>query len=260
MRLVPGGPWLVALATTLACAPSASTPMPSAIPPDLNGTSWVLASLPGRAALAGRPVTAQFADGKVAGSDGCNRYTAPYTLQNGGLTIGPNAAGTMMACPPEVMDQGKAVLAALTGARAHRIANDRLELLDADGKVLATFDRQATGLAGTAWTVTGYSNGKQAVVSVASGSELTLEFAPDGKVSGSAGCNRFTGSYTLEGSAVQFGPAATTRKLCATPEGVMEQEAQFLAALASAATLRQEGDAMELRRADGALAVSARKR
>jgi heat shock protein HslJ len=46
--------------------------------------------------------------------------------------------------------------------------------------------------------------------------------------------------------------------MCAQPEGRMAQEAQFLAALASATTARREGDRLELRTASDALAVSAR--
>jgi heat shock protein HslJ len=90
---------------------------------------------------------------------------------------------------------------------------------------------------------------------VLAGTELSLAFAADGRVSGSAGCNNFMGTYTLSGASLKFGPAATTRKLCAQP-GVMEQEQQFLKALESVATIRQEGDRAELRTADGALAAS----
>ena len=39
----------------------------------------------------------------------------------------------------------------------------------------------------------------------------------------------------------------------------MEQEQQFLTALRAVATARFEGDSLELRAGDGALAVSARK-
>jgi len=81
-------------------------------------------------------------------------------------------------------------------------------------------------------------------------------FAPDGHVSGSAGCNNYSGTFTASGSSLRFGPAAATRKMCAQPEGVMEQEQQFLKALETVATIRQEGDRAELRTADGALAVS----
>jgi heat shock protein HslJ len=44
-------------------------------------------------------------------------------------------------------------------------------------------------------------------------------------------------------------------KMCNDPEGVMDQESQFLAALESAATYKIEGTRLELRTADGALAA-----
>jgi len=52
-----------------------------------------------------------------------------------------------------------------------------------------------------------------------------------------------------------FASAATTRRMCAEA-GVMEQEQAFLKALESAATARMEGNELELRTADGALALS----
>ncbi|HXV97717.1 MAG TPA: carboxylesterase family protein, partial [Anaerolineae bacterium] len=50
--------------------------------------------------------------------------------------------------------------------------------------------------------------------------------------------------------------AAATRKACPQPEGVMDQEMQYLAALETAATYQLRGDTLELRTADGALAVT----
>jgi heat shock protein HslJ len=47
--------------------------------------------------------------------------------------------------------------------------------------------------------------------------------------------------------------------MCAEPDRIMEQEQQFLKALTTVATARQEGDGLELRAADGALAVSLTK-
>jgi heat shock protein HslJ len=59
----------------------------------------------------------------------------------------------------------------------------------------------------------------------------------------------------VDGASIDIGPAATTRMMCAA-EGVMEQESQYLAALEMAEVYRVDGDALELRTADGALAVS----
>jgi heat shock protein HslJ len=114
-------------------------------------------------------------------------------------------------------------------------------------------------LEGTEWVVTGYNNGKGGVVSVVSGTELTASFA-DGGVAGSAGCNDYRAGYEIEGESLRIGPAGSTKKMCSGPEGIMEQEAQFLAALSSATVYRIEGDNLELRREDGSLAVKASAR
>lgn len=148
---------------------------------------------------------------------------------------------------------------ALTRARGHRVTAGQLQLLAADGTVLATFTAQSESLAGTSWNVTGYNNGKQAVVSVLNGTTLTMTFASDGKVSGSAGCNRYSAPYTMEGQKLTIGSAAATRMMCAKPEGVMEQERQFLKALETVATARFEGDRLEMRTAGGELAATLAK-
>lgn len=247
---------VLALASLLAACASAT---PVADAPSLDGTAWVLSALPGQALVADHLATLRFEGGKVAGSDGCNRFGGAYSAKGSELKVSAQLASTMMACPPEVDAQATAFVAALTGTATYRIAAGKLELLAADGTLLATLDRQAETLAGTAWRVTGINNGRQAVVSVLAGTEPTLAFGADGRASGSAGCNNFTAGYTAEGSKVTITAPASTRKMCAEPAGVMEQEQQFLAALATVATARVEGDRLELRRADGALAVSATK-
>jgi heat shock protein HslJ len=87
---------------------------------------------------------------------------------------------------------------------------------------------------------------------------VTLEFGAEGRASGTAGCNRYTAGYTADKTALTFTPAAATRMMCAAP-GVMEQEQAFLQALTRVATMHMEGDRLELRAADGALMVSARR-
>jgi heat shock protein HslJ len=231
-----------------------STVPQRAEPPSLGGTAWVLTGLPGRTLLAGQPPTLQFQAGKAMGSDGCNRYTAPYTSEGGSLAVASGAM-TQMACPGDRMEQADAFVAALTGAKRYRVGGGKLELLAADGAVLATLAAQVKELAGTSWKATGINNGKGGVVSVAPGATVSLAFGTDGTVSGTAGCNNFTGGYTVEGTTLRFGPAAVTRKMCADA-GVMQQEAAYLKALESVSTSRVEADRLELRTADGALAAT----
>jgi len=67
--------------------------------------------------------------------------------------------------------------------------------------------------------------------SVTDASKTELRFGGDGKVSGSTGCNNFTGSATIEGANVAFSPLAATRKAC--DQALMEQEGRIFGALQS---------------------------
>jgi len=228
----------------------------------LQGVRWVLVSYLNAAgetaeALADREVTAEFnAEGQMAGSAGCNRYFASYTVDGGALTIG-QAGSTMMACEPaEVMEQETQFLAVLGTAAGWHVEGDQLHILDANGQTVALFAAsEPASLTGGTWSATGINNGKQAVTSLVIDTTVTAVFNEDGGLNGSAGCNNFMTSYTLDGQNITIQPAATTRKMC-TGEGVMEQETQFLTALTTAATWNISGEVLELRTADGALAVS----
>jgi heat shock protein HslJ len=86
--------------------------------------------------------------------------------------------------------------------------------------------------------VLGYNNGRGGVVSVLQGTEITAYFGEDGQLSGSAGCNNYTAAYEIDGDQIKIGPAATTRMACGEPEGIMEQEAEYLAALENSGIYR----------------------
>jgi putative lipoprotein len=61
------------------------------------------------------------------------------------------------------------------------------------------------------------------------GFEAVLEIAADGKVSGSGGCNRISGTVTVEGAHMSFGPIVSTKMAC---PAFSDHESNFLAALA----------------------------
>jgi heat shock protein HslJ len=110
-------------------------------------------------------------------------------------------------------------------------------------------------LEGTSWTVIGYNNGAGALVSVLADTNLTANFDAT-QVSGSSGCNEYTGPYWVSGSNIAAGPFAGGMMFCAAPPGIMDQEAQFLAAMQSAVTWSISGNVLELRTASGASAVT----
>ena len=252
--------WLRRAACAAACmslmAGCATGPAAAAVPPSLDGTSWVLASLPGRTLLERPPVTLQFAgERSLAGSDGCNRYAGSWDGEGEAFAAAPGLASTQMACAPEVSEQARAYTGALLAARKRAFVDGQLVLQGADGRALAAFRPQPRDLAGTRWRATGINNGRGAVASLVAGTEVTLEFAADGRASGTATCNRYTAGYTASGDSLRFQRPALTRMACPGPEASAQEQA-FVAALESAATARVEGERLELRTAGGALAAS----
>lgn len=93
---------------------------------------------------------------------------------------------------------------------------------------------------GTSWLVTSIHG-----TPVLAGAQPTVDFGGDLTVSGSTGCNRFTGSYTTSGSTLAVGPVAMTMMAC-TEVGVMEQETAFSQALSAASSFRGDSEQLEL--------------
>ena len=226
---------------------------------DLAATGWRVDSLGEAGVVIEAVVTLDFGDDRsVVGETGCNSFTGPYEIDGNGISIGPVAV-TRTACPDPVrsaMEEG--YLAALDRAETYRIDEHVLTLFGPEDRVLVELARFDPTLEGSSWTVLAYNNGNQAVVSVILDTVITAEFGEDATVSGSAGCNEYTGPYETEAQRISIGPLTAAKRLCGGPAGIDDQEAAFLAALDSAELWVTRGDILELRREDGALAVSLR--
>lgn len=85
---------------------------------------------------------------------------------------------------------------------------------------------------------------------VAEGSHPTLEFAPDDKVMGQGGCNRYGGGVKFDNTSLKFEGIAATRMACADP-AVMHQETQLFAAFSATHSFRKEGSDLVLLDIDG---------
>jgi putative lipoprotein len=55
----------------------------------------------------------------------------------------------------------------------------------------------------------------------------TIEFAADGNVSGTTGCNQYNGTYTVDGKKITFSPLASTLMACTDP-ATSAQESIFI--------------------------------
>ena len=235
--------------------------------PTLDGTTWVLSELAeSEAPLADVPVTLTFGDGRVTGSDGCNRFDGAYEATQEGLRFTPGAT-TMMACPDLASGQARLYRQAmrfrkaLEATESATLHGKQLVLTGDGGEELARFAPQDLTLTGTRWRISGYNDGRQAVTSPLNDTVLTLDFGTDDGLAGTSGCNRYRAGYAVTGPGkIAVGPVLGTRRLCADPEGIMRQESAFTAALGRVRSYRIDGNRLEFRDAGGAIQVVATRR
>jgi len=69
----------------------------------------------------------------------------------------------------------------------------------------------------------------------------SMNFGADGKLTGSTGCNNFTGNFKLDGMGVKLDPGAMTRMACPG-----NGEADFLAAAQQVTNLKMNGNTLSL--------------
>ncbi|MDO5736888.1 MAG: META domain-containing protein [Propionibacteriaceae bacterium] len=224
---------------------------------ELSGTAWVLESMGGASKDEATTMTVQFtAEGSISGSGGCNRFMGTFTMTGDDLSIEPQGT-TMMACEPAVMELETSFLEALQGAKSYAVDGEKLTLSDASEKELLVFEAQSDALPGSAWVVTGYNDGNEAVTSPLTDSVAEVSFDEDGSLSGSGGCNRFMGTFAAEAGVLTIEPLASTKMMCPEPEGVMEQESALMAALESSTKYTMEGDELRLTNAEDATTLTA---
>jgi len=239
----------------VACADPGGGSSTGTDPEALVGHQWTLdassmASLAGEVP-AGAIGTIAFEDGQASGRAACNSYGGAYDAGDDGSLSFESFAVTAMACEAPLMTLESAYLEAL-GAVTGFGVDGKLTLRG--DEIDLTFDEEvspvALPLVGTTWTLTTIASG-DAVSSVLNGTDVTAVFTADATVSGSAGCNRYSGSYTWTGDQLSFSPLATTKMACA--DDVMAQESAFLASMEQVASLAIEGSQLTLADGSGAL-------
>ncbi len=79
---------------------------------------------------------------------------------------------------------------------------------------------------------------------------LRIDVSPDAVAAGFAGCNRYTGSYTVRRDSITFGPSASTKIACA--QG-MDLEQAYLSTLPKVVTYAIEDSTLTFFGASGTL-------
>ena len=228
--------------------PTPATTVPTTAPPVMSPVgSWDLTSM--TYLSEGSSVTVMPAgvinaifgqDGKVQGYAGCNQYSAAYTTNGTSMAVS-GTVKTTLSCGGQLDTQERAYLGILGTAARFENTGTQLTIYDAQtpGSKLAYKPGTAaampfpTAIVGN-WTLIGMEKTGTSITP-ASGVTITATFTADGKVSGNAGCNQYSGGYVLTGtSAIGISPLATTKMFCPDPAG--RQETNYLTIFQNAAT------------------------
>jgi len=99
-------------------------------------------------------------------------------------------------------------------------------------------------LAGTTWTLETFRELDALFLVIFD--TTTITFEADGTVHGVAGCNNYLGTYQADDSNITIFGLAITEKACLEPEGIMDQENQFIDALLKVDNFEIFGDRLSL--------------
>lgn len=106
------------------------------------------------------------------------------------------------------------------------------------------------------WHLTGINGAAPVLAEDAVAPTLQLS-SSDARAQGSGGCNRYSGTYTLDGDALAFGLMMQTKMACA--DAVNQLEQQFQLALSKVATQRSVDGALELLDGGGNVVMALQK-
>jgi len=235
--------------------PTTMTTQPA--PQALTGVTWYLVAFnSGTGSLSVKPgtqITAFFdTTGKVAGSAGCNQYTASYQATLNSLTIGP-AATTKMSCsePAGIMTQETLYTTTIQGASGYSISGNTLTVTDSGGKTILTYstvppyEMTPAPLTNTTWFLNSLVDKTGQIWGPVPTNPISLQFTNDGKVTGNSGCNSYSGAYTMSGNSINISGFAVTLMYCGEP-GVMTLEQTYLAVLPMMKVYKISGDQLTL--------------
>ena len=107
-------------------------------------------------------------------------------------------------------------------------------------------------LGGTSWRLMTLGG-----ASLIPGTEITLTFE-EGQVRGSSGCNTYGGPYQVDGDKITMTDLYMTEMACLDPEGVMDQELEYLELLRDAQAFQVDGAELVIEAASDEVLVFAR--
>ncbi|MDD5095403.1 MAG: META domain-containing protein [Dehalococcoidia bacterium] len=181
------------------------------IDPALKSTQWFLKSIRGEDIPEKTYIRLYFHDWKITGWTGCNYYGAKLTQASDGFFSTEGIDMTLMGCSEEEAGQWEAKYQqALMETVGYKIGEGCLNLADADGKVLLSFEQieelpmNPADLVGTEWKL-------ESVNGIEVGEDLAyiLRFLSEIQARGYGKCANFLMTYHATGDNISGGDIVT---------------------------------------------------
>ncbi|WP_182346133.1 META domain-containing protein [Tomitella gaofuii] len=141
----PAGPGTPAPAATTTEQEGGPAMTDAPTPAELDGAVFTSTAVTGHELVPGSTIEATFQGDTASLHAGCNRLFGGYTIVDGTLTV-PQAASTMMACEPALMEQDQWLTQLLAAGATIGLDGDALTLAGAAGTpfdgTAITFARQ----------------------------------------------------------------------------------------------------------------------
>ena len=107
------------------------------------------------------------------------------------------------------------------------------------------------GLTGGRWVLDSYSTPGGGSQRPLAGTQVTARFGSDGSLNGSAGCNTYNGGFLGYDRTLRIPTISASNALCASPEGIMDQEGTFLSLMQRAYGFSVSAGQLEVFDVDG---------
>ncbi|HEY6737919.1 MAG TPA: META domain-containing protein [Actinopolymorphaceae bacterium] len=220
---------LIAAVAATACG--TETLEPRGETADLGGRTYLStkASDDGRARglVPGTRISLTFTkDDRLIAHAGCNTMTGPVSIADGRLVLGAEGlAVTEMGCDAERHAQDEWLSRLLTSKPSVEARDDSLAV-ESESTRVELVDREVVDpdrpVEGTRWTLTTVIEQETASSTPTGEDQVFVEFGR-GRVTGSDGCNRFTGKAVVGDRSIELGSIVSTEKACVDPQAARVQ-------------------------------------
>ena len=145
-----------------------------------------------------------------------------------------------------LVDQDGSYMSSLENVTAYELADGKLRLYTVEDQLLLTMvPLESLPFEETTWELKFFSTEPEYWQANLPDTLITAQF--DGEqLTGTAGCNDYSASYTRSDDQLTLGELTVTQKTCDEPQGVMGQESEYLSMLATAGAVLESARTLEL--------------